>query len=251
MQSMQLMLSVEPEVAVRVRAWRVEDARWCIILCHGLPSGEERGERDRGYAELAELLADRGYSAVAITFRGVGESSGFFSFEGWCRDLQAVAEWASLEFQLPLVVWGFSMGAAVAAKVSPELSNVKGAILAACPAHFNWIDVETFKAATSRAASSQVLKVDYSRAREVVEELHSSPPLKYVSRISPRSLLILHGQCDQLIPVSHAHALYRSAKPPKELKIIPCAPHKLRLSHQAVHEALKWLDKRFPTASSL
>ena len=66
---MQLMLSVEPEVAVRVRAWRVEDARWCIILCHGLPSGEERGERDRGYAELAELLADRGYSAVAITFR--------------------------------------------------------------------------------------------------------------------------------------------------------------------------------------
>jgi dipeptidyl aminopeptidase/acylaminoacyl peptidase len=50
-------------------------------------------------------------------------------------------------------------------------------------------------------------------------------PIEAVPAISPRPLLIIHGEDDQVIPVSHARAIYAAAGEPKQLWLFPHAQH--------------------------
>jgi fermentation-respiration switch protein FrsA (DUF1100 family) len=69
-------------------------------------------------------------------------------------------------------------------------------------------------------------------------------PIKWIGKISPRPLLLVHGDADELIPLEHVHRLYQKAKEPKELKIIPGAKHKMRLEKAATDLVLDWLAAR-------
>lgn len=50
-------------------------------------------------------------------------------------------------------------------------------------------------------------------------------PLDVVGCISPRPLLLIHGQDDRTVPAEHARQLYAAAGEPKELWIAPGTPH--------------------------
>jgi fermentation-respiration switch protein FrsA (DUF1100 family) len=69
-------------------------------------------------------------------------------------------------------------------------------------------------------------------------------PIKWIDKISPRPLLLVHGDADELIPLEHAYRLYQKAKQPKELKVIPGAKHKMRLEKAAMDFVLDWLKAR-------
>jgi fermentation-respiration switch protein FrsA (DUF1100 family) len=69
-------------------------------------------------------------------------------------------------------------------------------------------------------------------------------PINWVDRISPRPLLVIHGDADELVPLEHAQSLYQKAREPKELKIIPGAGHRMRLNEAAMDFVLDWLKAR-------
>jgi fermentation-respiration switch protein FrsA (DUF1100 family) len=50
-------------------------------------------------------------------------------------------------------------------------------------------------------------------------------PIDAVAALSPRPLLIIHGEADTVIPVSHARLLYEAAGEPKRLWLFPGAEH--------------------------
>jgi fermentation-respiration switch protein FrsA (DUF1100 family) len=50
-------------------------------------------------------------------------------------------------------------------------------------------------------------------------------PIEAVAAISPRPLLLIHGDADSLIPVSHAHELFAAAREPKQRWIVERAGH--------------------------
>ena len=56
--------------------------------------------------------------------------------------------------------------------------------------------------------------------------------------------MLIHGDRDDLVPVEQAKELYRLAKEPKELIIIPGAGHRLRIEDRAVSAALNWLKRQ-------
>ena len=74
--------------------------------------------------------------------------------------------------------------------------------------------------------------------------LQTISPIDWIDGISPRPLLLVHGDADELIPLKHAHRLYQKAGEPKELKIIPGAKHKMRLEKAAMDFVLDWLKAR-------
>jgi fermentation-respiration switch protein FrsA (DUF1100 family) len=76
------------------------------------------------------------------------------------------------------------------------------------------------------------------------EDFREVSPVVCIGRISPRPILILHGDGDNVVPLEHAYRLYREAAEPKELIIIPGANHRLRLEEKAVAAALNWLKAR-------
>ena len=70
-------------------------------------------------------------------------------------------------------------------------------------------------------------------------------PIKHISRISPIPLLLVHGDQDDLVDVSHAHQLYAEAKEPKTLRIISGTGHRLRLNTEAMNMVIEWLKSNY------
>jgi alpha-beta hydrolase superfamily lysophospholipase len=215
-------------------------------LCHGIPrEGPRPG--DLGYFPIAERLVGLGYGALVFNFRGCGVSGGDFDIMGWGRDLLAVvAKIRAMRNVRKIVPWGFSGGAAATVWAAAHDKEIQAAALFACPADFT-----TLKAIPVRNAT-----VEYFRRVGIIRDsafpsdvdkwlgnFDLIDPLKHISLIAPRPVLIVHGDSDETVPVEHAHRLMSAAKEPKTLRIIPGALHRLRENLLAIEEAIEWMKK--------
>jgi len=220
-----------------------------LCICHGIPAAPP-DPTDKGYALLADRFCHAGFITLIFNFRGTGKSEGNLDILGWTRDLQV-----ALYFMYNLkevdktrfCLLGFSGGAAVSVYTTAHDSRVSLVVTCACPADF-------------RALSQRETPLDtIQRFREIgairdknfppsIEEWEKGfdtvSPIKWIYKISPRPLLLVHGDADELIPLEHAHRLYRKAEEPKGLKIILGARHKLRLDKAAMDFVLDWLKAR-------
>ncbi len=212
-----------------------------LILCHGLPSGRPSMASEPGYPELARRFCAAGFATLIFNFRGTGESEGNFDILGWGRDLKCVTDYM---VRCPgvdtyrLYVLGSSAGGAVAvyrAALDPRLA---GAVVWASPAHWGFgADAHRF---LQHARSIGIIRdpaFPPSMARWA-EGFQEVCPEKLVHRISPRPLLIVHGEADDVVPVEQARRLYEAAERPKELCVLPGVGHRLRLEEAAVEISL-------------
>jgi uncharacterized protein len=68
-------------------------------------------------------------------------------------------------------------------------------------------------------------------------------PVEEVSKMSPRPILIIHGDKDAVVPVEQGKILYERASVPKDLIIIPEANHDFSWHRQElIGQILNWLD---------
>ncbi|HNB53251.1 MAG TPA: hypothetical protein PK530_14975, partial [Anaerolineales bacterium] len=71
----------------------------------------------------------------------------------------------------------------------------------------------------------------------------SFSPIKQVGKLSPRPLLILHSETDEMVPVEHARLLYAYAEEPKQIVLHPEANHAFIWHRPWLKEQLmNWLD---------
>ncbi len=72
-----------------------------------------------------------------------------------------------------------------------------------------------------------------------------------VNELSPRSVLLIHGERDRNLPVRCSRDIYKYAKEPKELVIYKGCGHFLRECHQELHDLLKgWLVNKLGLSSA-
>ena len=222
-----------------------------LIVCHGIPQERQAPTaRNEGYRSLARYFARLGFLSIIFNFRGTGFSEGSFDLWGWKRDLEAVIDRVLKEEKVmgqPLSLLGFSGGAAtacIAAAGRPEAANI---ILAACPADFEFLfDKEPAAELLEEAMSIGIMREDDlpgDPGRWAAEQ-KKFRPVDYVSRISPRPLLLIHGQKDELVVAEHAKRLLAAAEEPKELVLLPEAPHQLRVLPEVLDCCVWWLKKR-------
>jgi len=218
-----------------------------LCLCHGIPSGQPSSSDDRGYPGLAERFCAAGFITLIFNFRGAGPAQGNLDMLGWTRDLKAAIDYlASLKEvdKSRLCLLGSSGGAAVSVYVAANDPRVSSLVTFACPAEFGFLtDKQRAKATIDHFRSIRVIKdKDFPHSvDEWLEGFSTVSPLRWIDRISPHPILLIHGEKDDLVPIEHAHRLYEKAREPKELVIIPGAGHKLRLEEKAVTTALDWL----------
>jgi fermentation-respiration switch protein FrsA (DUF1100 family) len=79
---------------------------------------------------------------------------------------------------------------------------------------------------------------------KIMENFKRADPLHCVDRISPRPLLIIHGDKDDLVDLAQAYMIYEKAKEPKELAMIAGAGHRLRHEEDAMIVATDWLKRQ-------
>jgi alpha/beta superfamily hydrolase len=218
-----------------------------LCICHGVPAKRTPDPTDRGYALLAELFSSHGFVVLIFNFRGSGDSEGNFDILGWTRDLAAAVDYlyrAETVDKSRLSVMGFSGGAAASIYSAARDERITSLVSCACPARF--FDIAEF----SRIEEF----LEHSRQIGIIRDDGFPPsvdewaggfaeisPLKWIGRIAPRPILIVHGANDETVDPGHARELYEEAGEPKDIAIIEGGEHKLRLSEPAVNAALSWL----------
>lgn len=221
--------------------------RAAVVLCHGIPGSARRDPRDDGYAGLARTVAARGYAAAWLDFRGVRDSAGDFSMAGWVRDLEAMLDALQRDREagaLRRVVAGSSAGGAVAIAAAARRDDIAAVATLATPASLRLLADEP-QAAIARLRNLGIIRdpVFPKDAQAWWREIEDLSPERLIASISPRPLLIAHGDADDIVAYAHAERLYSAAKPPKELARLRGAGHQLRKDERGVACLLDWLDR--------
>ena len=191
-----------------------------VLLVHGHASNARHSIR------AARQLAQRGFSVLAVSMPGYGESDGPADFMG-PRSVAAAA--AALERlardpavdSTRLAAWGISRGATVVARLAATRRDLNAIVLQSgiydLWAVYRGTELPGFKEAIVAEAGS-----DSSAWRE-------RSPLLTVDRIGAATL-ILHGERDSHVPPGQAHAFYDALvarKAPVEAKFYPGSAHGL------------------------
>lgn len=223
----------------------ISDAPVLVIL-HGIPRAKPK-PGDESYRRMSMRFAGQGFLSLAFNFRGTGISGGDIGMAGWSRDLEGVIDFArGLPGADPdrVVLLGFSAGGASAIHVAARDPAVCAVLSVSSPAEFTFLQkampserwVELFR------EIGLIRSPDFPRSLEDWEnEFAEISPLKWVDKISPRPVLIMHGEEDELIPCEQAEMIYQKAGEPREFLLAPGGKHRLRVDEQALDMIEAWL----------
>ncbi|NTW58150.1 MAG: alpha/beta fold hydrolase [Nitrospirae bacterium] len=182
------------------------------------------------FTELAAQLARRGYAVLAFDFRAHGESGGSRSSLGYHEQKDVAAALAYLASQ-PRIdrnligIFGFSLGGSTAI-----LAAARTGMFAAVAADsaFTSLREQAREAVTGfyhlpsfPFVNLAVLGYEIyfqTSARDIAPEA-------VIGRLAPAPVFIIAGDGDEMIPAENGRRLFRAAKEPKELWIIPVAGH--------------------------
>jgi len=195
------------------------NARFAAVVCHPHPVGGGSMHNKVVYHAMKALNDPAwglGFPVLRFNFRGTGLSHGAHDGRAEAGDVQAAMDWLENEYKLPLIVCGFSFGAAMA--------------LAACCASGTKSDV--------RALAALGLPVE-------AEGRHYS----YKSLAGcglPRALpkLFLSGDRDPYASAAQLAEVAAAAAPPAQLLLIPGGDHFFSGQLASMQHALSgWLQE--------
>jgi alpha-beta hydrolase superfamily lysophospholipase len=216
-------------------------------MCHGIPAAVYNPD-ERGWAILAERFCEAGFVSMIFNFRGSGLSEGNFDMQGWTRDLKAaIDELYRLEEvdKGRVYILGSSGGAAASVYATAHDSRIAAIATFACPATFSLINHKNIEPALKHFRNIGIIRDENfpSSVEDWLQGFETVAAINWVDKISPRPLLLVHGDKDEVVPVKQAEKLYKQAGEPKKLAIIEGAGHRLRLEERAVSAAVGWLQE--------
>ncbi|MDG3002308.1 alpha/beta hydrolase [Paludisphaera mucosa] len=196
-----------------------------MILIHGFIDGPAMMLLDRGPAILA-----RGWSVAAIDLRGYGASQGpYSSFGGREADdlhawLDALAGLVPPGEPFVPVVWGRSMGAAIALRAAVEDDRVRALVLEA-PMVDLQASVATFMRKRKLPMAPALSRLVVRRAGKIAGTSLARPRALEMAPRFDRPVIVVHGRDDDLIPTALARRLADAFPTPAPFLEVPGAKH--------------------------
>jgi fermentation-respiration switch protein FrsA (DUF1100 family) len=198
-------LALECDDGERLHGWWIgarADLLGHLLLCHG--NAGNVGDR----VPHAALLAATGFDVLLFDYRGYGRSSGRPSEEGTYRDARAALTCALEQPGVdPARVFylGESLGGAVALELALEHPPAGLVLLS------TFTGVRELGRLHYPFVPTALVPDAYPTLRRI-HELHAP-------------LLVLHGERDEIVPLSHGRALFESASEPKRMHVFPGLGH--------------------------
>jgi len=191
-----------------------------VLFCHG-NAGNISHRLD-----WLEFFRDMGLAVFLFDYRGCGQCSGTPDEQGTYLDAQAA--WGYLTDKgrhspSSIVIVGESLGGPIAANLATHVSP--GALVL----------VSTFTSVPDLARNF------YWRLPVRLLARYHYPTAEYVARVHAPTLLI-HSRTDEIVPFSHAEAIFRSANEPRQLLEIRGDHNSaLLMSRQQIREGVQRL----------
>jgi fermentation-respiration switch protein FrsA (DUF1100 family) len=192
-----------------------------IVLFHGHGSN-----KDTAFKKYGVMLHDH-FNLFIYDQRYCGESQGPYSTLGYLEDKDAVlaVDQLRLRGNTSIGLMGESMGAAVAIDTGAVVPDVRG-VWADCAFDSLYDACEPRAAARhyplpGLVADSVIKMVGLKSHCDVV----SADPIKWVAKIAPRPLYVVHGQKDDETTPENGEKLFKAAGEPKTMWRTPNAKH--------------------------
>lgn len=184
----------DTEDGVKLHAWYVSGVKpaAALLFCHG--NGGNLSYRTESLRQFHSI----DLNVFIFDYRGYGKSEGRVTEEGTYKDAMAAYNWLKQrEPDLPIVIFGRSLGSAVA--VDLALKVPAAALI--CESGFTSIP-DMAKVLFPFLPIDLIGTIKYDTQSKM-------PSLKM-------PVLVVHGQDDELIPYKYGQALFDSAPEPKE-----------------------------------
>lgn len=196
-------------------------AEFAALVCHPHPSGGGTMHNKVVYHAMKALNAPEfglGWPVLRFNFRGTGLSDGDHDGKAEAGDVRAAVAWLEKEFQRPVVLAGFSFGAAMA-------------LLACC---------DRQKQQVERPLSVHAIAALGLPARTENREYRY---LSLSQCFLPK--LFLSGDCDQFATAADLQRLTATTAEPKKLVLLPGADHFFTGQLKAMQNELAgWLKEQ-------
>lgn len=217
-----------------------------VILLHGF-TGTKNESHDL-FVKASESIQSSGMNAVRFDFRyGRTETNGSES-DGEIRDM-TIDEWVSDARlmrkhvagmpevdQGRVALLGLSMGGLTAICEAAADDGVAAAVAWSAPA-------DLARRLRDPDRGRPIRSVAPRRFEALVRSASRHMPVKAISRIAPRPVLIVAGTDDRTVPSEEAEELFESARNPKTLMLLGGANHTFT-EHQdeAISATISWLE---------
>ncbi|MCS6776193.1 MAG: alpha/beta fold hydrolase [Chthonomonadaceae bacterium] len=195
-----------------------------IILCHGYPANRSE------MLGWARLFGEAGFHTLLFDFRAMGESGGNRTSIGLqeVQDLLGAVDFVASRPETaghPIGVYGFSMGGAVAIMAAAQEARI-----AAVATHGAYATLERAIHQRGRMILGPIGRIFSAPAvfwmqQWLGEHPRRIAPVDQVARIAPRPLFLSHGTEDPVVHPEDARILFRAARPPKLLRLLPRSRH--------------------------
>jgi fermentation-respiration switch protein FrsA (DUF1100 family) len=167
-------------------------------------------------------LVKEGFAVFVFDYRGYGNSDGRPSIKGVHLDaeaaLNAIVNLSGSDSN-NIIVLGQSLGGAIAVYTvanSRLKSHVKALVIDSV--------FSSYRGIAREKAAQFVITWPLQYPLSFLVNNHYSPE-KWIGKISPVPLLIIHGDRDTIVPLHHGTALYEKASSPKKLWVVKGAGH--------------------------
>ncbi len=172
----------------------IAEPRGTVVYCHG-----NHGNITDHVGAVA-WLPRRGFNLLLFDYRGYGQSEGEVTRAGTVADTVAAVDFALARDPGRVVVFGHSLGGAVAIPAAAARPQVKAVVVEAT--------FPSYRAAARAAAPALSCLVSW-----LVSD--GFDPEDALGDLPPRPLLVIHGTHDQIVPFRLGKELYDLAREPK------------------------------------
>lgn len=223
--------------------FRVENARGSILVLHG------NAQNLSTHVNSVLWLVKEGYNLFIIDYRGYGWSGGDPSLAGAHLDADAALEKL---FSLPetdpdrVVVLGQSLGGSIAIYTvthSPHKDRIRALIVDSVFSSYRRI-------AREKVGSFWLTWPFQYPLSWTINDGYSA--VRWIAKVSPLPILILHGLDDPVVPTHHGRMLSEAARQPKELWLTARPGHVQSFGEEEVRKQLvRYLTERLESKRGL
>ncbi|QVQ54845.1 alpha/beta fold hydrolase [Spiractinospora alimapuensis] len=219
-----------------------------IVVASGFTGGW-RMEPNRRIASGLLRVAD----VMSFDFRGHHGSTGESTVgDREIHDLRAVVDHLTERGYTRIVTVGFSMGASVAIRHAALMGGVDAVVAVSGPSR--WYYRGTLRMRLLHIGVEHRIGRFFLRmSRNVRVTRHEWDPIppdptELAGSVTPRPLLVIHGDSDDYFPVEHAQRIHEAANEPKELWLVPGLRHgESAMTEELVDSIAEWVAERLST----